>query len=241
VIREDADIQLDADMPLASQAALERQVERNLDVSALVVPVGGIGVYPTMVEESSALDWVVETVVHEWVHNYLTLRPLGLNYDTTPELRTMNETTASLLGKAIGLLVLERYYPSLVPPPETASSPSETAPAKPAFDFQAEMHTTRVTVDRLLAQGEVAQAEVYMDARRQVFRDHGYAIRRLNQAYFAFYGAYADEPGGAAGEDPVGAAVRALWARLGSPAGFLRTMAWMSSYADLQTVLHRAG
>ena len=35
-------------------------------------------------------------------------------------------------------------------------------------------------------------------------------MRKLNQAYFAFYGAYADQPGGAAGEDPVGPAVRAL-------------------------------
>ena len=53
--------------------------------------------------------------------------------------------------------------------------------------------------------------------RRRVFWDQGYHIRKLNQAYFAFYGAYADSPGGgAAGADPVGAAVRALRAHSSS-------------------------
>jgi hypothetical protein len=76
-----------------------------------------------------------------------------------------------------------------------------------------------------------------MEARRQIFWEQGYRIRRLNQAYFAFYGAYADVPGGAAGEDPVGAAVRELWARIGSPVQFLRTMAWMNEFQDLLDAL----
>ncbi len=49
--------------------------------------------------------------------------------------------------------------------------------------------------------------------------------------------AYADEPGGAAGEDPVGAAVRELWTRIGSPAGFLRRISWMNDFEDLQRAL----
>jgi hypothetical protein len=100
------------------------------------------------------------------------------------------------------------------------------------------MHTTRVQADALLAQGRIEQAEAYMEARRQIFFDQGYHwLRRLNQAYFAFYGAYADEPGGAAGEDPVGEAVRALRAASDSPLDFLRRMAWMDAYADLETAL----
>jgi hypothetical protein len=100
------------------------------------------------------------------------------------------------------------------------------------------MHTTRVHVDELLAAGKVEEAEAYMEARRQVFYDQGYRfLRKLNQAYFAFYGAYADEPGGAAGEDPVGGAVRALRARSGSSLTFLRRMAWMDSYSDLTRAL----
>ncbi len=61
-----------------------------------------------------------------------------------------------------------------------------------------------------LPQGKIDEAETYMEQRRQLFWQNGYLIRKLNQAYFAFHGAYADVPGGAAGEDPVGPAVRAL-------------------------------
>jgi hypothetical protein len=239
VIRQDANVQVEPSLPLDEQVQLEASLERAYDVSALVVPLGGIGTYPTMVAESSALSWVVEVIGHEWTHNYLTLRPLGAMYDVSPSLRTMNETAASLMGKEIGGRMLERYYPELVPPEVTGEPEAETIPAGPsAFDFRMEMRETRVTVDGLLAQGKVEQAETYMEQRRQVFWENGYHdMRRLNQAYFAFHGAYADEPGGAAGEDPVGAAVRALWSASPSPAEFLRRIAWMSSYESLQEAL----
>lgn len=240
VIRQDANIQLEPGLPLEEHVALEGRVEQALDVSALVVPVGGIGTFPTMVQETTSLDWVLETVVHEWIHNYLSLRPLGLSYDASPELRTMNETVASLLGTEIGGQVLRRFYPELAPPPAPPESPPKASatPADPSepppFDFRAEMHTTRVQVDALLAEGQVEEAEAYMEVRRQAFYDQGYRfLRRLNQAYFAFHGAYADVPGGAAGEDPVGGAVRALRARSATALDFLHQVAWMDTYADL--------
>ena len=77
-----------------------------------------------------------------------------------------------------------------------------------------------------------------MEERRELFWENGYQIRKLNQAYFAFYGAYADEPGGAAGEDPVGAAVRQLRAQSLSLAHFIKRIAWMSSYEQLQRAVH---
>ena len=236
VIRQIANITLDVDLTLEGKVNLEGGIEESLDVSALVVPIGGMGTYPTMVQETTNLTWIVEVIAHEWIHNYLTLRPLGMNYFTNEELRTMNETTASLMGKAIGWEVIRRYYPALMPDEMTPiSSESETEP--PAFDFRKEMHETRVRTDAFLEAGEVETAERYMDARREFFWEHGYRIRRLNQAYFAFHGAYADEPGGAAGDDPVGEAVRALWEYSPSPADFLRKMAWMNDYADLLAVL----
>ena len=99
------------------------------------------------------------------------------------------------------------------------------------------MHETRVTVDKLLADGKIEEAESYMEKRRQVFWDNGYLIRKLNQAYFAFHGAYADVPGGAAGEDPVGPAVRALRAQSASLADFVNTIAWMTSFQQLQQAI----
>ena len=236
VIRQDQDISLSPDIPVDQRAALEAGVDRALNVSSLVVPVGGIGTYPTMVEQSAALDWLSEVIAHEWVHNFLTLRPLGLSYMESPELRIMNETTASIAGKEIGRRLLERFYPELMPAPEEQKPP---VLQPPAFDFRHEMHVTRVRVDELLAQGRIEEAESYMEMRRQVFWEQGYAIRKLNQAYFAFYGAYADEPGGAAGaaEDPVGAAVRMLRLKSPSLAAFLKRIAWVTSFQQLQELV----
>lgn len=154
----------------------------------------------------------------------------------------MNETTASIAGKVIGQRLIERFYPEFAPPPDPAAAtspepPAEEAPEEPVFDFREEMRETRVTVDAMLAEGEVEGAEAYMEARRQVFWENGYQLRKINQAYFAWFGAYADQPGGAAGEDPVAAAVRELWSRSATLQDFLSTIAWMDSFQDLQSYL----
>ncbi|HEY5159339.1 MAG TPA: hypothetical protein VII93_15365 [Anaerolineales bacterium] len=238
-IEQAASISLIPDLSVDQQITLENQVDSSLNVSSLVVPVGGIGTYPTMVMRTTALDWLADTIAHEWTHNWLTLQPLGLNYDTTPELRTMNETTASITGQEISVLVLKRYYPELAVEYNVQTINQPLAPKPVAFDFNNEMHITRVHVDELLAQGKVTEAEFYMAQRRLLFWQNGYAIRKLNQAYFAFYGAYAHEPGGAAGEDPVGPAVRALRAQSASLAYFLKTIARMSSFQQLQATISR--
>ena len=97
-IRSESDISLLPDMTLNEITALEQRVSEEENVSALVVEVGGIGIYPTMVQQTDDLTWLTQTISHEWTHNYLTLRPLGLSYEVSPELRTMNETTASIAG-----------------------------------------------------------------------------------------------------------------------------------------------
>ena len=239
-IQQDLAVSLLPDFSVDRQVALEEAVMAGLDVSVLVVPVGGIGSYPTMVMRSTSLTWLADTIAHEWIHNWLTLKPLGSNYSTSPELRTMNETTASIAGSEIARLIILRFYPELAEIYLVQNISALQAPVppggwpRPAFDFRAEMHTTRIHVDQLLLEGKVEEAESYMETRRKEFWDNGYLIRKLNQAYFAFYGAYADSPGGAAGEDPVGPAVRLLREQSSSLTDFLKKMAKMSTYADLQ-------
>jgi hypothetical protein len=243
VIRQDASISLLPDITIAEQEALEDQVDQALDVSSLVVGIGGIGLYPTMVQETGSINWLAEVVSHEWVHNFLTLRPLGLSYGATPELRIINETVANLAEKEIGGALIEKYYPEHVPPPPAPPPEDEgkpvTPPDPPPFDFRAEMHITRVNADTLLAEGKIEEAEAYMEERRQFLWENGYRFRKLNQAYFAFHGAYADQPGGAAGavEDPIGDAVRKLRAQSPSLAAFLNRVSWMWTYEQLQAAV----
>jgi hypothetical protein len=241
-IRQDANMDISGELTLDERVALENAIAADLDVSTLTVPLGGIGTYPTMIGPSSNINWVASVVAHEWIHNYLTLRPLGLLYFDSPELRTMNETAAEMLGDELGALLIARYYPDMAPAPpgfrnvlrRDATLPEDRVPV---FDFQAAMRETRVTADQLLASGQVEQAEDYMEARRRYMWENGYQIRRLNQAYFAFYGAYAAGPGGAAGEDPVGAAVRLLRRRSPSAHSFLNTISWFTSFEQLQIYL----
>ena len=246
-IEQTANISVLPTLTIDERIALEDKVSSSLDVSTLVVPVGGVGVYPTMVQETTNLRWMVTTIAHEWTHNYLTLRPLGINYSTTPELRTMNETAANIVGDEVGFLVLQMYYPELAASNSSpnlvhfngSSLPTNQSDDPPTFDFRAEMRETRVTADELLAEGKVEEAEAYMEARRQIFWENGYLIRKLNQAYFAFHGAYADVPGGAAGEDPVGPAVRALREQSSSLKEFINTIARMTSFEQLQQAIQQ--
>jgi hypothetical protein len=237
-IRQDVNISLLANLSLEQITELESTISKKLNVSVLIVDIGGVGVYPTMVMQSSSPTWVITTIAHEWTHNFLTLRPLGMNYDTDNPLRTMNETTAEIVGTEIGNRVIARFYPELKSasslPAQSRYGMADTSAAVEPFDFDKEMHTTRVHVDELLKEGKIDEAENYMEQRRQVFVENGYLVRKINQAYFAFYGAYAENAVGAAGEDPVGPAVRKLRAQSSSVADFLNRISWMTSFSQLQ-------
>jgi len=255
-IEQTANISVNTDLTLDQQAQLEENIDEKLNSSSLVVNIGGVGVYPTMVMRTTDLNWMLSTIAHEWIHNYLTLRPLGLSYNETPELRTMNETTASIAGDEIGALVIERFYPeriaALQPDPNESSASSQSLSLisfplehptpgdflRPPFDFRAQMHETRLTADALLAEGKIEEAEAYMEERRLVFLQNGYLLRKINQAYFAFHGAYADSPGGAAGQDPVGPAVRTLREQSESLADFVNTISWMWKFEQLQKAVN---
>lgn len=244
VIEQSAAISLKADMSLEEIVNLESEIEEHTDYSTLVVDVGGIGTYPTMVISTSSMPYLLETVAHEWIHNYLAFRPLGLRYSATPDLRTMNETTASIAGEEIRDAVIRTFYQDLISVPEEEkpiykvgyqdNPNNDDTP----FDFNQEMYQTRLRVDELLDQGKIREAEEYMENQRQVFRENGFQIRRLNQAYFAFHGAYADQPYSAAGEDPAGAAVRTLRARSRSLAEFIDKISGLKSYKELYLLIN---
>lgn len=235
-IEQESMISLLPGMTLEERIVLEEQVSKNLDKSALVVEIGGVGVYPTMVMSTTDLVWLTDTVAHEWTHNFLELRPLGLSYDRTPQLRTINETAASIVGHEVGQLVMERYYPERAPAREPQQQPE---PEPPKFDFNKEMRITRLGAEDLLKEGKIDAAEAFMEERRKFLWDNGYLIRKLNQAYFAFHGAYNDQPGGtgSAGKDPVGPAVQELRKQSGSLADFLNQISWVLSYEQLERMV----
>jgi hypothetical protein len=222
----------------AQREVIEEQVDSSQDVSSLVTNIGGLSAYPAMLLESSSLDWVANVTAHEWTHHYLAPLPLGWNYGAAPDTRTINETVASIVGEEAEQLVLARYYPEFLPPEPASEGPEEKAPLPepPTFDYRMEMRETRIRVDEYLAEGKIEEAESDMEERRQEFVAHGYSIRKLNQAYFAFHGAYADKPG-AAGADPIGPAVRELRARSPDLHTFVARIARITTLAELEAML----
>ncbi|MBN1678873.1 MAG: hypothetical protein JW966_01190 [Anaerolineae bacterium] len=227
--------------------ALEDRIDSELDVASLVVPLGGLSLYPSMILETSGAARAFEVTAHEWTHHYLMFFPLGWEYGTRPDTRIINETVATLLGREIALKVLARYYPDVEPPvypsfsadSESSSADDASSEAPPVFDYYTELHETRVTVDDLLEQGRVEEAEAYMETRRREFVRNGYTIRKLNQAYFAFYGSYQGAPG-AGGTDPIGPGVQELRERSPDLKTWLRTMRGITTRDQLLATLDDA-
>jgi len=217
-----------SDMSLEEKLEIEEQVDQ-LGFSAFVEKVGGVATYPSMIPGINSLENLLSTVAHEWIHHYLFFRPLGQNYWTNYDMTTINETVADIAGTEIGLKVYQRFYAQhydeIVPVNYQAGSD---------FDFGKEMRNIRITVDQYLADGEIGKAETFMEERRQFLSDNGYYIRKLNQAYFAFHGTYADSP---TSVNPIGRQLRELKSQSSSLEDFLGTVSGLSSYRELLDIL----
>ena len=202
---------LNPDTSLQTAEQIESEIEQ-LNLSALVTDIGGLGAtLPTFVAEDMDLKYTLSTAVHEWLHQYLAFKPLGFLYvlnevgiKQSQDVDDINETLADIVGNEIGNMVYDKYYRQY----ENSPSGGEGGTGgQPSFDFNAEMRKIRKQVDLLLSEGKIDEAEQYMDAMRVYLADHGYYIRKLNQAYFAFYGTYADQP---TSINPIGAEMKQL-------------------------------
>jgi hypothetical protein len=233
-IEEIASFLLRQDITTKEEEEIEARVDK-LGVSSLVVTLGGVGAYPSLVADTTDLKSALDTIAHEWVHHYLTFRPLGFLYllDTAGispnyEVATIDETVADIAGQEISALVYQKYYPT---PPG-----GEEPPASHKDDFfNSRMREIRRNVDAYLLEGQINEAEKYMEAQRQSLAAEGYYIRKLNQAYFAFYGTYADSP---TSISPIGAELKELRAESASLKEFLTTVATITSEGALKAALN---
>ena len=205
---------------------LEQLTLEERDLSAIVVNTGGIGTFPSVVSSGSSLHHALTTVAHEWLHNWFFLHPLGQHFWDSADMTTLNETAATLGGWEIG----DRAYEAMTGIRYDRKPPSPPAERDPnAFDFNTHMRETRQQTEELLSQGRIAEAESYMEERRQELLERGYRIRKINQAYFAFYGSYATS---AASVSPIEGQLRGLRQRSETLGEFLNTVAQFSTYEE---------
>ena len=232
------DVLLGPGIGIDESEAVEEALLEEQDLSALVVQVGGLATYPASVFNNRPLRWTLQTAAHEWLHHYLTFRPLGWNIFKSADMQTLNETLADIAGREIGDRVFQRLGGEI--PSESASTglPLESLEGlgQGSFDFDREMRALRSRVDELLADGKIEEAEAYMEERRQVLVENGFPIRKLNQAYFAFHGTYAESP---TSVSPIAGQLRALKETIPDLGDFIKTVAGASSYDRFLEILER--
>ena len=216
-------------LDVPAQERLEASAD-STNVSSLVAPIGGLASYPSMVLDEDAADRVLAAVAHEWLHQYLIFYPLGSGYWNSQETREINETTAEMIGQEVG----GRLADSLGLTPQPA--PRAPRAAQPAFDFTSFMRETRLQTEQFLTDGQIDSAESYMRARRDELLQHGYQIRKLNQAYFALYGSYG---GGFAASpaNPIPALLRTLRAQSPTLGDFVVRIRGITTVAQLRAAV----
>ena len=204
-IRRVEGILIDPDISVEETLSIEREIVELHDVSALIIQTGGLASFPSVIPMVD-LERLMNIASHEWLHGYLIFYPLGRSYFGDGEMRSVNETLSDLFGREIG----QRVYAKITDQPYVAPVRPETASLNwnsgkalekkenlDQFSFNQFMSETRDRTDNLLLDGLVEEAEAYMETRRIQLLGHGYSIRKINQAYFAFHGTYGESPSSA--------------------------------------------
>ncbi|MEX0587370.1 MAG: hypothetical protein WD940_00560 [Patescibacteria group bacterium] len=199
-------------------AEIEQFVERqDQGLSALAVPLGGLALFPPMVQIRYP-PTMTEIAGHEWCHTHLFFAPLGFGNNILGRgLGRIEENVCNLVGAEIFSAVAPKY------------GWDKASPSAPITEeFNTEMRTIRLRLDQLLAAGKAEEAEAYLESQGS-FREK-FKIRKLNQAYFTFYGSYG---GPQAGGDPTRDYLLAVRSRCANLGEFLRKVKRIRNYKDL--------
>ena len=231
-IEREYDLLLRSSVTVDDRERIENQLAKEANLSALVENIGGLATYPAQIPVSESLRWTLRTSAHEWIHHYLFFRPLGQNMFMSQDMVILNETLASIAGDEIGDIALDLFDYQLHATVKTISSPD--TPVGEYFDFESEMRKLRSQVDTLLEIGNMEDAESLMNEKRLVFVANGYNIRKINQAYFAFYGSYGDS---AASVSAIGPQLQELRTSVPDLFTFVNTVANVSTYEEFLSII----
>ncbi len=222
---------LEPDLDVLVRDELEKRLFDWYGVSALVDNLAGLATYPLLVSDLYPLRDLLRVAAHEWLHAYFLFRSLGRNIYTSEAMFSLNETIADVAGRELGDTAFARMGGDLSENASRYLAPEQRDPV-----FTREMRETRETVEELLADGKVDEAEEYMKRRWWDFRLGGYGLRKLNQAYFAFRGRYAESP---ASTSPIGREVNEMRGYHHDVGSFIKTVAKLSSYEEFLDELER--
>ena len=211
---------------------IEKKIEEDNITSALVDDLAGLGTYPAFVSDKYDLRQVVRTAAHEWLHNYWIFHSFGRNMWDSPEMYTLNETAADLAGNELGDRAFLRLGGTIQNNSSIYSSLEVSHPHLTRI-----LRETRQTVESLLIQGEIEEAEKLMRESQWTLKLGGYSIRKINQAYFAFRGNYAESP---ASTSQIGAELKEYRSLFNSTGEFVKSLSKIKSYEQFKQILEVA-
>ena len=154
---------------------------------------------------------------------------------------SLNETLANLAGKEIGRTVYNQMtgeYIETLEPPYIPGDENESEEEPDEFDLREFMHDTRLRTDELLELGNIEEAEAYMEERRKALVENGHNVRKLNQAYFAFHGLYADGP---ASTSQLARQMWELREQVDDAGDLVKALQTVSNYEDFLSLLDERG
>ena len=160
-------ILINNDISMKEIELIENTID-SLNLSSIILDTGGFAAYPSIVNIKKDYNFLISTISHEWLHHYLFFFPLGRSYFKGGDMIFINETLADLFAIQI-------------------TNNKKTEESISDKFFKPFMKETREKVDKLLINNEVEIAEKYMNQRVLELNEKGYKVRKINQAYFAFY------------------------------------------------------
>ena len=238
VIERDSVRILQPDLTEDDKLKMETEIFENANLATIVLPTGGMASYPNLVPSDYSLLPLLEVSAHEWLHAYLIFHPLGRAYWSGGDMTSLNETLANLAGKEIGRAVYNQLTGEDIETLEPPYIPNEDDEQSEEFDFRQFMHATRHRTDELLEHGKIEEAETYMEHQRKILVENGHNIRKLNQAFFAFHGLYADGP---ASTSPLARQMWELREQVANAGELVKTLQAVSNYDDFLALLDRRG
>ena len=236
-IRRDSVRLLEPELTEDDKQQIEDDVLDLANLSAVVLPTGGLASYPNVVPSDYGLLSLLEVSAHEWLHAYLIFQPLGRAYWSNSDMTSLNETLANRFGQEVGRTVYNRLtgenVPTLEPPYVPHDDDDAVEPDR--FDPRRFLHETRRRAEEMLSAGKIEDAERYMEERRQVLVENGHNIRKINQAYFAFHGTYADSP---SSTSPLARQIWELRQNTSDVGDLVKLLQTISEYSNFQKMLN---
>ena len=220
---------IENDIKMVTRSEIEQRIESDGKTSALVDDLAGLGTYPAFVSDQYELRQLTRTAAHEWLHNYWIFHPLGRSMWNSANMYALNETAADIAGNELGDKAYQRLGGNLK---ESDLRYGNTAIAAPHLTRI--LRETRKEVDKLLSENNIAGAEEVMRDQHWHLRLGGYRIRKINQAYFAFRGNYADSP---ASISPIGAELNEYRETFPTVGEFIKSIATVKNYLQFQLML----